>query len=799
MAQGAEADTSRRVGSASAAELRPLLHHRHSWVWMVVRPGTKRIWCVGDDPTLPAFLRAIGFEVSEYQSPGPEAVVEQRPDAILIDVDQTEAVEAVRRGGASLSPTGVIAVVVAGGARTAPRPVSRAVRAFELAGSPLTAAAADLAARRLARGMERARLHVSRVLTGDRVRVRYGLGSGGWLGRLRFPAGSIVVGTRDAAGSGDSSVVDAAIADAAQRLDNPLQPQLANVFESGKLGVELADAAEARYFLSVAAPETSDGLGRSRAAVEEVLRSDPPRPIRERVIPPVAAGTVGRADYVLEPRAGGRHPHWMTPRLWEECLEFLAALHELPAGAPAEAGGLRSGWPNLNEALEFAARHAAGDVVLVERLGREVESRIEGIPLGGGHGDFWSKNLIVDGGELRAVLDWEWAARDCLPLLDLMDLTAQLGLRRSRGLPPGPNFLEVLWPLAQDGGDARFARLCALTGISVDTRTLEGITIAHWLLRTARAGLIAPHRVRNEQWLADNVGRPIAQLRTVARGAPRPRGAGTMQKPSRSVGAGGNGIRTETDLVVLGYHSISERWPAQLSVTPTQLREQLEFMLEQGYTGATFSDALLKPPNGPTLVITFDDAYRSVIELARPILARFGLSATVFVPTAFPADESPIHWRGIDHWLGSPYESELIPMSWEQLDALRQAGWELGSHSHTHPRLTQVDDRTLEEELSRSRRELEERLGITCRSLAYPYGDHDARVVEAARTAGYETACTFSTWWYRPEPLRWPRIGVHRRDYSLRFRVKVSPGMRRVRTSRAWELVHELRNRHARP
>ena len=52
--------------------------------------------------------------------------------------------------------------------------------------------------------------------------------------------------------------------------------------------------------------------------------------------------------------------------------------------------------------------------------------------------------------------------------------------------------------------------------------------------------------------------------------------------------------------------------------------------------------------------MTFDDAYRSVYEQARPVLESLGVPATVFVPTALVGSERPMAWPGTDQWLGVP-------------------------------------------------------------------------------------------------------------------------------------------------
>ena len=242
-----------------------------------------------------------------------------------------------------------------------------------------------------------------------------------------------------------------------------------------------------------------------------------------------------------------------------------------------------------------------------------------------------------------------------------------------------------------------------------------------------------------------------------------------------------------TDVLVLCYHAVSERFPAPLSVTPAALERQLGLLVRRGYVGATFEQAVTAPPGPRTVAVTFDDAYQSVLELGKPILDRLGLPATVFVPTDFPdSPERPMGWDGIDQWLGGPHEQELRPLSWERLRGLADAGWELGSHTCSHPHLTRLDDALLDGELVRSRAMMEERLDRSCTTIAYPYGDHDERVVAATGRAGYAAACTLPARFPPPRALAWPRVGVYHADDDRRYRMKVSRVLRRLRGSRLW-------------
>lgn len=249
------------------------------------------------------------------------------------------------------------------------------------------------------------------------------------------------------------------------------------------------------------------------------------------------------------------------------------------------------------------------------------------------------------------------------------------------------------------------------------------------------------------------------------------------------------------DVLVLCYHAVSEEWTAVLSIKPDLFERQLELILARGYKGATFHEALTAPPAPKTVAVTFDDGFRSVSELAFPIMSRLGLPGTMFVPTALIDSERPMAWPGVDEWLGGPFEHELLGMSWDQVGQLSAAGWEIGSHSCTHPHLPALEQDELERELSRSREDCERMLGIPCRSLAYPYGDVDDRVLAAAGQAGYAVAAGLPGQF---EPLRrldWPREGIYVYDEMPKFRRKVSPWLRRARRSRAWPLADRARRR----
>jgi peptidoglycan/xylan/chitin deacetylase (PgdA/CDA1 family) len=247
-------------------------------------------------------------------------------------------------------------------------------------------------------------------------------------------------------------------------------------------------------------------------------------------------------------------------------------------------------------------------------------------------------------------------------------------------------------------------------------------------------------------------------------------------------------MRPLADALVLCYHAVSEAWDADLSVTPERFEAQLRWLADTGYRAVTFTELTQRRMRGRVVAITFDDAFESVVAKGKPVLDAFGFCATMFAPTRFMEDGGPLVWPGIDHWQQTPHAGELTPLDWDGLAALRDAGWEIGSHTHTHPHLTTIPDDELRDELEGSRALCEERLGA-CTSIAYPYGDVDERVVAAAGRAGYSAGASLPARPHQVRALDWPRVGIYHRDSDARAARKMKPLTRAVQRSPAWPLI----------
>ncbi|MFL5901619.1 MAG: polysaccharide deacetylase family protein [Solirubrobacterales bacterium] len=255
------------------------------------------------------------------------------------------------------------------------------------------------------------------------------------------------------------------------------------------------------------------------------------------------------------------------------------------------------------------------------------------------------------------------------------------------------------------------------------------------------------------------------------------------------------------DLLILCYHAVSPSWPTEFAIDPRRLEAQVRFLLRRGYRPATLTSAVEGPPQGKTVVVTFDDAYRSVLREGFPVLERLGVPATVFVPSAFATSQEPMAWAGMEDWLGTSFEAELDCMSWEELRRLSDVGWEVGSHSRCHRDLTSLGEAELETELRGSREECEDELQRPCTALAYPFSAYDAQVKDMARGAGYRTAAILDSHLAIPagsrplrggggsDPFELLRSGIYRGDGWPRFAAKTSWVSRRARDSRPWRLV----------
>ncbi len=237
---------------------------------------------------------------------------------------------------------------------------------------------------------------------------------------------------------------------------------------------------------------------------------------------------------------------------------------------------------------------------------------------------------------------------------------------------------------------------------------------------------------------------------------------------------------------VLCYHSVSNDWDDELAVTERAFEWQLTAMLRRRFRPVAAETAIAG--GGHLFHVTFDDAYRDIAG-ALDKLERLRVPATVFAATSFADGGRPLAVPELLNEIAA-HSDRLATMDWDELRDLVARGFEIGSHTVSHPHLPRLSDAELDAELLDSRLRCEDELGAPCRYLAYPYGEHDERVRAAARRAGYTAAFALHEPGPQDDPFALPRVDLYRGDSRLTATVKTSSARRP-----AYALAHRLRTR----
>ena len=185
--------------------------------------------------------------------------------------------------------------------------------------------------------------------------------------------------------------------------------------------------------------------------------------------------------------------------------------------------------------------------------------------------------------------------------------------------------------------------------------------------------------------------------------------------------------------VVLVYHKVAPVPPADdpWTVSIATFARHLEILTAEGFRDVMLEEleSATDEPEGLTVLIAFDDGYRSAVELALPVLRAARRRAAFFlVAGAF---------GGMSEW-ERPFglrPSRLVDTS-DALHLVRE-GMSIGSHSMTHTDLRAADEPSIEREVVGSKAALEHALGVTVRSFAVPYGRDDGRLDRHLVRAGY--------------------------------------------------------------
>lgn len=240
-------------------------------------------------------------------------------------------------------------------------------------------------------------------------------------------------------------------------------------------------------------------------------------------------------------------------------------------------------------------------------------------------------------------------------------------------------------------------------------------------------------------------------------------------------------------LRILAYHAIADLREdpvlAEYGVPPELFAAQLDHLAAHGWEFVDLDAALAWLAGERALprravLVSFDDAYTDLLEVAAPLLEEREIPAVVFAVAG--------HLGGANDWDHHKGAANLRLLAPEQLPAVAAHGIEVGSHTVNHRPLPEIPDEELEHEMVSSAERIEATGVPRPRAFSYPYGRWNPTVREAVREAGYAVA--FTTAWGDPQPggdpFTVPRVEVHASDTPRKLRQKLAlagwrPGMLR--------------------
>jgi peptidoglycan/xylan/chitin deacetylase (PgdA/CDA1 family) len=228
---------------------------------------------------------------------------------------------------------------------------------------------------------------------------------------------------------------------------------------------------------------------------------------------------------------------------------------------------------------------------------------------------------------------------------------------------------------------------------------------------------------------------------------------------------------------ILMYHSVREgtegRHPYyETNTSPRVFAQHMKFLHENGYRALSLDEAVqLLAGNGSsqkTVVITFDDGFADFYSHAFPILSEHGFTATVFLVTGLLKTQTAC-FKG----------KKCLNLS--EVRELHSQGISIGSHTITHPELKLLEQDEVENELSGSKKSLQDALGAPVKSFAYPFAFPEAdrgfvsRLADLLNKCGYENGVTTILGTSHPGANRWflPRLPINSQDDLRVLRAKL--------------------------
>jgi peptidoglycan/xylan/chitin deacetylase (PgdA/CDA1 family) len=292
--------------------------------------------------------------------------------------------------------------------------------------------------------------------------------------------------------------------------------------------------------------------------------------------------------------------------------------------------------------------------------------------------------------------------------------------------------------------------------------------------------------------------------------------------------------------VLLFHRILPERDLLWDPIDPALFAQSLRYITKKFHI-VSLNELLFEPEtysSKPKLALTFDDGYRDFIDYAIPLLDKWKLTASMFIVTDcidsglptwtyiidylftnsqklewtnYDVDELPeeyrkVNWNTKDEkigycrkfkqylkWIPSISRDSIIKslllnfndiespgnmmMSWDEVKQIHNGGFQIGSHSVTHPTLATIaDEGIIGFELNYSAKRIKEKTGIETEIFSYPIGSYDNRVKKLTKAAGYKAALAVNYKMYDPtihDLFEVPRIELYSESW-LKTRMRIN-------------------------
>lgn len=245
--------------------------------------------------------------------------------------------------------------------------------------------------------------------------------------------------------------------------------------------------------------------------------------------------------------------------------------------------------------------------------------------------------------------------------------------------------------------------------------------------------------------------------------------------------------------LIIAYHTVDQ----------TNFEKQIKF-LHKYYNVISFDDIdnpKINSKKGKKIIITFDDGYKNNLDIAYPILKKYDIPATIYVTTEFIEKNTYAWWdrilnsntklnlpelknnspQNIEKFVfqktglkpNSKKPSKYKFMNWMELKQISDI-FTIGSHTVTHPILTQIPIRLAKNEIQNSKSIIEKKLKIKVNHFAYPNGNFNEKLINLVKENGYKTATAYKKGYFKSDQMYClNRRGINHMDDISIFSMKI--------------------------